>query len=196
MRRPARRLFTLCAAAVLVSQAGCLIVNTRAATRLTLHDAGVSRETGPQPIGFKDAVWTPQANGEAEVAAHGWHPREHETYAFFINEGLPAGEHRLLKLQPAGAGTYTLRLYVRRYLLPAIEPGEPGWADVIELTSTAPVTGHVIGKRFTAKLRDVAVAATGEPDRGLTVSGTVIASRRSHDEFSAFVRRFATSPSR
>ena len=196
MRRPARWLFTLFSAAVLLGQAGCVIVNTRAATRLTLHDAGASRETDPRPIGFKDAVWTARGDGQVEVAAHGWHPREHDTYAFFINEGHPAGDHRLLKLEPDAAGTYTLQLYVRRYLLPTVESGEPGWADVIELTSTAPVKGQISGKRFTAKLRGVAVAATDEPDRGLTVSGTVIAWRRSPDEFSAFLRRFALSPSR
>jgi len=82
----------------LASLSSCVIVRTRAATILTLR----SQTNGLQSVslGFRETIWA-VVNSEPMVIGRGWLPREHENYAFFINEPYPAFQPRWILMTPS-----------------------------------------------------------------------------------------------
>ncbi len=104
-----KRLTTAISLLCLGCSSGCIIVSPRAATVLTLQ----SSTNGSQPvsIGFRDTVWS-LVDSNLVIVGMGWHPREHETYAFFICEPYPAFRPRWIRLAPSEtAGEYNLDLW-------------------------------------------------------------------------------------
>ena len=95
-------LFALCAT-------GCIVVHPGARTVLEC----CARPDGTDVIrlGFSDCTWSVVSNHVA-VVAYGWHPREHETYAFFCNEPYPAFQPRwLLMSQLEASDQFQLDLW-------------------------------------------------------------------------------------
>jgi len=95
-------LFALCAT-------GCIVVHPGARTVLECR----ARPDGTDVIrlGFSDCTWSVVSNHVA-VVAYGWHPREHETYAFFCNEPYPGFQPRwLLMSQLEASDQFQLDLW-------------------------------------------------------------------------------------
>ncbi len=104
-----KRLTTMILFLCLVCSSGCVIVSPRAAAVLTLR----SSTNAPQSVsvGFRDTVWS-LVDGNLVIVGMGWHPREHETYAYFICEPYPAFQPRWMLLTPSEtAGEYNLDLW-------------------------------------------------------------------------------------
>jgi hypothetical protein len=104
-----KRLTTAISLLCLGCSSGCIIVSPRAATVLTLR----SSPNAPQSVsvGFRDTVWS-LVDGNLVIVGMGWHPREHETYAYFICEPYPAFQPRWILLTPSEtAGRYNFDLW-------------------------------------------------------------------------------------
>ena len=94
----------------LASLTSCVIVRIKAPTILTLR----SQTNGLKSIslGFSDTIWA-IVNSEPTIIGRGWHYREHETYAFFINEPSFVTRPRWILLTPSKTSqTYDVDLWV------------------------------------------------------------------------------------
>lgn len=90
---------------------GCVFVRPKASTVLTYAPTGGQEA---EKVGFWDVCWRRTGNG-IELIGYGGHPREHETYAFFINEPYPVysprwvhvtGEHGNYKINVILEGVF------------------------------------------------------------------------------------------
>lgn len=76
---------------------GCVIVKPAAKSIVTIKRAD---DFGQQrTFGLRNGYWAEDENG-IHIAANGWHPREHETYCFFISEPYYANLFRKVVLHP------------------------------------------------------------------------------------------------
>ncbi len=89
-------MFLVCALLLLIPFVSGCIVRPAADTILTVaKSGGVSAQK--QRLGFRDAMWT-ETDDECVIIASGWHPREHETYAFFICEPQYGPQYRHIRI--------------------------------------------------------------------------------------------------
>jgi len=119
---------------VALAMGGC-IVHPAASTILTLFapDDPAMKRT----IGFSEVIWT--SAQPAEGVGKGWHPREHETYMFFLSEPYPVFDPRFLHLVAARDGGYSVTLFLMRR---DQSPGGPP-VSFAEYTTDQPLRGRV-----------------------------------------------------
>lgn len=147
---------------------GCVIVRMRVASVLRIRAA--AKPNRSVSIGFSEAVWAPSESGPILIA-RGWHPREHETYCFFINEpNYGVGDPRWLSLTPIqGTDNHTLHIWTRN---PPLLGDNPPWQRS-HFTCTLNISYKKAGRAFRLRLKNQKLhSPTGE---NITVSGTVIA---------------------
>jgi len=92
---------------------GCVIIRGKADSFVEYYAQGHT-----QTLGLKEAYWRETTEG-VELIAFGWHYREHETYAFFINEPSPAPDTRWIYLKEKND-----RYYVEFYHNDQIHTGQ------------------------------------------------------------------------
>ncbi len=91
---------------------GCIVVHPGARTVLECRPSADS--TDVIRLGFADCTWS-MINDHVAVSAYGWHPREHETYAFLCCEPYPARQpRRLLMTQLEASDQFQLELWYTR----------------------------------------------------------------------------------
>lgn len=169
MKKPAIIILLIC----LANLSGCVIVRTGAATILTFRSQTQTLQS--VSLGFRETIWA-VVDGEPTVIGRGWHPREHETYAFFINEPYPAYQPRwLLIKQSASSQAYDVDLWL--------------WANPF---NGRPATGGIefkgkinfarvrTGKKFSLKLDNLALTST-DGQMQIFVSGKIEAKPKSSE---------------
>ena len=87
---------------------GCVFVRPKAHTILTFHSKEDTLQSAS--LGFRDTTWA-LVDNILTIVGHGWHPREHETYAFFVNEPYPAFQPRWLLVTQTSSGEYEIILW-------------------------------------------------------------------------------------
>lgn len=87
---------------------GCVVIHSKADTILTLSTD--TKDGASITLGFRDTTWA-FVDDRLIIIGRGWHPREHETYAFFINEPYPAFQPRWLLVTPISSGKYEIVLW-------------------------------------------------------------------------------------
>ena len=136
----------------LASLTSCVIVRIKAPTILTLR----SQTDGSQSLslGFSDTNWA-IVNGEPTIIGCGWHPREHETYAFFINEPSFVRRPSWILLTPSKASqTYDVNLWL------CIDPVSGNPSHGIEFKGKANFAKVRKGSKFRLKLDNLFLKST------------------------------------
>lgn len=92
--------------------AGC-IVRPKADTIIKLR--GTESAGAEKAIGVRDVIFA-KIDGKLEIVGRGFHPREHETYAFVGSEGFPDSMPRWIRITQDGSGEngYVLELWVSK----------------------------------------------------------------------------------
>jgi len=95
---------------VMITNVGCVIVRTKAPTIIVVEPTALTGRN--YKLGFKSSVWK-ENRGKIEIICNGWHPREHETYAFILNEPFPVSQGRWLRISPTLNGDgYDIKLWL------------------------------------------------------------------------------------
>jgi hypothetical protein len=147
------------------SLTSCVIVRTKAATILTLRSR--TNELQSVSLGFSDTIWA-IVNSEPTIIGRGWHPREHETYAFFINEPYPVLRPRWILLTPSKTSqTYDIDLWL------CFDPfsGRPAERG-IEFKGTSNFAQVRKGSNFRLKLDNLVLMST-DGQMQIFVSGKI-----------------------
>ena len=146
------------------SLTNCVIVRTKAPTILTLR----SQTNGSQSLslGFSGTIWA-IVNGEPTIIGRGWHPREHETYAFFINEPSFVLRPRWILLTPSKTSqTYDVNLWL------CIDPFSRYPTHGIEFKGKANFAKVRKGSNFRLKLDNLVLKST-DGQMQIFVSGKI-----------------------
>jgi hypothetical protein len=144
-----------------VAMTGCVFVRPSADTILTIQDAGTP-ELPQFDLGFRECSWAVDTN--LVVTGYGWHPREHETYAFFISEGLPDFQPRWILVSQSPAGIFPVDLWFTR------SPPH----QVAHFVGSVSNVQWSTGSPLRLSLRGVHLHPSGGGQR-VTVSGRIIA---------------------
>jgi hypothetical protein len=190
-----RREWSIVAILMLLGNGGCVFVRTAAPTILELEwSDGI--ETRNARFGMKDVVWS-EPVGEYHIFGFGVHPREHETYAFFLNEPHPAVLRRYVHLASENGQRYEIRMVLNSSLY-APRPHMPP-DEFIALTGTARLEMARRPGRRSVRLDGVTLHDAAEAKQVHVVSGRIAGRKASagvmrsnRDEFERYWQR-ATS---
>ena len=169
--------------ASLLACAGC--ISPAAPTVLDLRTTAAP--SGSCRLGMRDAVWT-ERKGRLEVAAYGWHPREHQTYVYPLIEGYPLFLPRMLHIAQSSAESdppvFQIAVSVMcQQLPPSLRlPDGPYWA-VEKYVGTVRLRPRAFLGERRITLQDVKATSVQDPARTLLISGTVVAKQVDPQEF-------------
>ena len=145
---------------------GCFI-RPKAATVLTIR--AKEDNTKLATLGFKEAAWA-TVDGDLTVIARGIHPREHETYAFFINEPSYAFLPRWILVTPSATSQeYDIDLWV-----PCNPIADHCTRERIRFKETVQDIKHRKGRKLKLRLKDV-VMTSPDNEASVIVSGRIVA---------------------
>lgn len=169
--------------AILLGAGGC-IIRPAAETILTVKQPD---NTCPDKsvMGFRQVFWS-ETGSEILIIGTGWHPREHETYAFFINEPYPATIGHSIRVTPEIQHSKTdlswkVELLLDKSLLPCEADFSGYGRDVLYIGTTSSRARTFFGKLF-LNLKGLKLTRTGEPTESIMVSGRIVARKKSHEE--------------
>lgn len=169
--------------AILLGAGGC-IIRPAAETILTLRQPD-NICPDKSVMGLRQVFWS-KTEGEILIIGTGWHPREHETYVFFINEPYPAVMGRSIRITPESnhskaAPSWKVELLLDKSLLPC-EVDFSGYGhDVLYVGTTSCRTRTFLGKLF-LNLQDVKLIRANKPAESLMLSGRIAARKKSTEE--------------
>lgn len=172
----------------LVATGGC-IVHPAAETVLRVQLADPDQAAGITeiPVGLRSVLWRGVENNY-EIVGHGAHPREHETYMFFANEGSPAAVDRFIYITPDGPPEewpdYRIA-FAARTILFADDQTDP-WTMLL-FTGTLPPPQKTLFNRLRFSLIQVPMVSASGPVRTIYVSGTIIATPADDEDFDRLV---------
>jgi hypothetical protein len=152
--------------ASLIPLPGCIIVRFKARTVLTLSPN--TENTTTMTLGFRNTTWAVVDN-TLMIIGRGWHPREHETYAFVINEGHPAFWPRWLLVTPTPTDEYEIVLWCWR--LPF---SDKGGEDGMLFTGTIGDVEWSQGENIVLHLNELLLSSPDQ-EMSLLVSGRIVA---------------------
>ena len=150
-----------------IGSSGCVIVRPRASTVLTIHrDDDTARS---RTLGFRDASWA-SIDNRFTVIARGWHPREHETYAFFVNEPYYGPQPRWFVLsETKEAAVWDVDLWLFHY-----SSDDNSESHVTHFTGRVQFSRPIAGNKFSLELNDLMLTSSDGHDR-VSVSAEIVA---------------------
>lgn len=167
-------ILTLATYASLSGGCGFIFVRWKADTILRLHQ---SHSPGTEvTFGVRDVIWSEDADN-ITIIGLGGHPREHETYAFILNEGFPASRPRWIQITRAADRSspdrWHLDLWLDRSLTPSDAEFLPGMLYLQHYFGSFRATmGHRKSER-TFEVTNV-VLKSSEPDSStILLSGNI-----------------------
>jgi len=166
---------------LLACTSGCIVVRWQAETVLAITSDSPDQQT--RHLGFRDAMWA-HINGRPVIVARGWHQREHETYAFVLNEGYPAFHPRWIVLEPSDDATFW-----NMDIILSFDPhvlGDPNqW---YRFRGRIPQVTARSGQSIYIRLRNVNLVSL-DGQRTLHISGTIRAKHTSPQQLQRFVEK-------
>lgn len=158
-------------------------------SRTTIHFSPGIFSQIPQTLGFEDAL-VHMEQGNLEIVAYGWGPREHIRYAKSSVEPYPTYRPRLLHIQRNNGGHCGVEIY----FLDSSRPSEPGNAVPArllqgegELNSIRRNDGAIL-----AMLGPTKMALADQPQTIFTVSGNIGGTEVSKDELANALHKYRT----
>ena len=152
---------------------GCVFVRPKAGTVLTLQPAADGAQS--VSLGFRDTVWA-KVNDDLTIIGHGSHPREHETYAFLLNEGYPKFQPRWMLIAPdADSEDYTVALWCWADPLGGRSEAEGVW-----FTGTISLDPPKAARQVKVTLDEVVLTST-DGQVQISVSGTILAEPKTQE---------------
>jgi hypothetical protein len=159
-----------------------VIVHPAAPTTLTISRPP---DEARSMVGFGTSAWA-EADGRLTILARGWHPREHETYAYLFNEGYPVRSPRMVRITwPAGSAAQADCRIELMAMPDDVRPGATGlplrpWKYV----GTAPLElSGWFGDRRT-RLKAAKLVRVDDPSDVIRVSGALVAKTDAPGDFS------------
>lgn len=168
---------------VLLFVAGGCIVRPAAETILTVKQP--NKASLPNLVmGLRDVCWS-GTEDELLIVGYGRHPREHETYAFFISEHYPAFLYRHIRItsennQSNALRSYEVELLLQAFLLPRKLKPVKYCQDFLYVGTTSCRAWTFFGKLF-LDLRDLKLTRVDKPAEAIIVSGWVVAKKTSRE---------------
>ena len=157
-----KRIYQCMAACLcILGLAGC-VVNRSASTVVRYSIEGEAHM-----VGLKTVHWS-ESQDTIELIGYGWHPREHENYAFFLNEPYPTFKPRWIRLSGTTADYQVTLVLPERELRGKLHQLER----------------H--GDRITFLIEDVAWDAQND----LRITGEVVATRASNEVVEAMTAKY------
>jgi hypothetical protein len=162
---------------------GC-IFRIKADTILTLHDP--DNDSNSQKLGFKEVFWV-EDQGDISLIGYGFHPKEHKTYVFFLNEGYPRFLPRYIRLRNTGRNDLGKPVYMIELLLCP----DLFWCKT---KTTDRKTWYLYTGRFLLELtgffdkrifilKDVELQRSNNVKDTIIVSGQIVAKKSSQDQY-------------
>lgn len=173
---------------LLLFASGC-IVRPAADTILTVAKSG-GASAQKQRLGFRDAMWT-ETDDECVIIASGWHPREHETYAFFICEPYPLLQRRHIRITCGVDRLRTDDVKKVELILDSslLDFQTPVGQMALYVGSTQSRIGSFFGGR-SVSLKNLTLRQSDNPDQTVTVSGRIVAGKATEKKISWTLEQF------
>jgi len=136
-------------------------------------------------LGLRRVSWFEDGD-KTVVLGYGSHPRDAQSYCFFINEPYPGFQPRHLRIvadrsTAAACLRCDFELLVPPTALPCAPPeGKPHSLDLY--TGTAECAGNGQNGEFCLRLEEVSLSRFNGPTSRIRISGTVVAERASLSE--------------
>lgn len=167
---------------------GC-IVRPAADTILTVAKSG-GASAQKQRLGFRDAMWT-ETDDECVIVASGWHPREHETYAFFICEPYPVPQRRHIRITCGADRLRTDDVKKVELILDSslLDFPASGSQMALYVGSTQSRIRSFLGCR-SVTLKNLTLKLIDDPDKTVSVSGRIVAGKATEDRISWTLEQF------
>ena len=168
----------------MLSLSGCIFVGTATPTLLRIKWPNQDDTV----LGMRDVKYRSVAD-QVEIIGYGWHPREHEAYAYFINEGFPVLMDRwihVVSVDGAKNGNkHRLTMWLNAWIMPipndrAADSYFYEYQGLFIPRSSFTLFGRKIN------LNDVTLTPVGHAGPRIAVSGKVVATKASDQDFDKF----------
>ena len=169
---------------------GCVIIRPAAKTVVSVKRVdGVGQE---KTFVLRDAYWIENIEG-VHFVAYGWHPREHETYCFFINEPYPAFLFRKIVLLPIENDSGKIRYMVKAHISGACIPSDTniryGWGKVYKYEGQIYTYVNEFFDSRTVKLSDLKLYPKDEGMPILLMKGKITAQVGVNNKYQSILNR-------
>lgn len=169
---------------------GCVIVSPAAKSLVFIQrNDGIGEE---RTIGLRRSYWIENEEG-IHFAAYGWHPREHETYCFFINEPSYAILFRKIILLPIENDSEKKRYLVKAQISGAYIPSENNigydWDKVFEYEGKLSTDANEFFDLRTVKLSNLRLYPKDEGMPILLLEGKITAQSDVNNSYQSILNR-------
>lgn len=189
-----RTLFIICLIVLWCAQ-GCIIVRPAADTIISVDCDGVF-SSEQITMGLKHAAWA-ESDDEIIVVGYGWHPREHETYAFFISEPYPVCQPRSIRIvAKKNTARTNPECTIELLLDSSLNPCHVDSAITKEhylFKGAANYQPGVWFDKLSLKLHNIELINPKKPDEKITVTGTITAKKKPLEEVISLSDQFEAS---
>ncbi|MHC4646757.1 MAG: hypothetical protein ACYTBJ_14760 [Planctomycetota bacterium] len=169
--------------ALLAATSGCIYIHPAVETIVTVKQP--DRCPDKSVMGLRDVVWS-KTEAKLLLVGHGAHPREHETYMFFWNDGYPAFMPRLIRIiseegQHVNGKSYRVELQLHGPLLPCDKDKADYTKQVLYVGNMSCRPRSLFGK-LNLKLNNIKLSRVDDPTEAITLSGRLAAKRKSREK--------------
>jgi hypothetical protein len=189
-----RTLFIICLIALCCAQ-GCIVVRPAADTIISVACDGIF-SSEQNTMGLKHVAWA-ESDDAIIIVGYGRHPREHETYAFFISEPYPVRQPRSIRIVTKKNIARTDPECTIEFLLDSsLNPCHVDSAISKEnylFKGASNYQPSVWFDKLSFKLHNIALINPKKPDEKITVTGTITAKKKTLEEVISLSDQFEAS---